>query len=285
MLKNYTKALEELDECLKNNPKNIPELTVRCYTLLKMGQFQEVTKVFEQLPSEIVVKEDELGIKSIGYALQNDKVNTEKNFKQLLKLAEKPEGFRANSYLIFMYVLTGQIDKTYEWIDEAIENNSFLLLIHFADPMLVLLKDDRRYSSYQKKIFPSFTPTKLAKKKKVLLDEKTVLEFSNRLSKFINEEKPYLDPSLSLRTLADQIKIHPNQLSWLLNESIGENFNEYINHLRVDFFKKIALDKTKSHITLIGLAFESGFNSKTVFNTYFKKFTGLTPKQFLKEPS
>lgn len=92
----------------------------------------------------------------------------------------------------------------------------------------------------------------------------------------------YLNPDLSLRSLAKELDIHPNQLSWLLNESIGKNFNAYINHYRVKEFKRLAKDPSKAHITVIGLAYESGFNSKTVFNTYFKKETGLTPKQFVK---
>jgi AraC-like DNA-binding protein len=86
-----------------------------------------------------------------------------------------------------------------------------------------------------------------------------------------------------LRALADQIGMHPNQLSWLLNESMGKNFSEFINHYRVEAFKEMAKDPNKGHLTLLGLAYDSGFNSKTVFNTYFKKETGLTPRQFLKQ--
>ena len=62
---------------------------------------------------------------------------------------------------------------------------------------------------------------------------------------------------------------------------MGRNFNEFVNHYRVEAFKALAKDPAKAHITLIGLAYESGFNSKTVFNASFKKETGLTPKQYL----
>jgi AraC-like DNA-binding protein len=89
-------------------------------------------------------------------------------------------------------------------------------------------------------------------------------------------------PNLSLRALAEQVEIHPNKLSWLLNEKLGKNFNEFINFYRIEYFKKLALNSENSHISLIGLAYESGFNSKTVFNTYFKKETGMTPKEYLK---
>jgi len=103
------------------------------------------------------------------------------------------------------------------------------------------------------------------------------------LLKHISINKPFLKPDLSLRELANQINVHPNHLSWILNQSIGKNFNEFINHYRIETFKSIASAKDNANLTIEGLAYESGFNSKTVFNTYFKKGTGLTPSQFLKE--
>jgi len=103
------------------------------------------------------------------------------------------------------------------------------------------------------------------------------------LTQFITEEEPFLIPNLSLRSLADLVEIHPNKLSWVLNERVGKNFNEFINHYRIEYFKQLALDPKNNHISLLGLAYESGFNSKTVFNTYFKKEVGLTPKEFLKQ--
>ncbi len=99
----------------------------------------------------------------------------------------------------------------------------------------------------------------------------------------MREEAPYLNPDLSLRSLAALVDMNPNQLSWLLNESLGKNFNEFINHYRVETFKSLAKDPANANITVIGLAYESGFNSKTVFNTYFKRESGFTPKEFLKD--
>ncbi len=99
----------------------------------------------------------------------------------------------------------------------------------------------------------------------------------------ISENKPYLNPDLSLRDLASQIDIHPNHLSWILNNSIGKNFNEFINQYRIEAFKSNAKAHENKNLTIEGLAYESGFNSKTVFNTYFKRETGLTPRQFLKQ--
>jgi len=69
-------------------------------------------------------------------------------------------------------------------------------------------------------------------------------------------------------------------LSWLPNEQTGKNFNTFISHYRTEYFKTLAVDPDNSHISIIGLAYESGFNSKTVFNTFFKKETGMTPKEY-----
>jgi AraC-like DNA-binding protein len=116
-----------------------------------------------------------------------------------------------------------------------------------------------------------------------LLDKSTTTKYKAKLLHHIEENEPYLDPSLSLRSLAEQIDVHPNQLSWLLNENLDQSFNEFINTYRVEAFKRLAKDPANAHLTLIGLAYDSGFNSKTVFNTYFKKQTGFTPKQYLKD--
>jgi AraC-like DNA-binding protein len=115
-----------------------------------------------------------------------------------------------------------------------------------------------------------------------VLDEETVSAYTEKLLVFMKDEQAFLNPGLSLRGLAEQVEIHPNQLSWLLNQQLKQNFNEFINHHRVEHFKKLARDPANAHISLIGLAYESGFNSKTVFNTCFKKETGMTPSQYLK---
>jgi TolB-like protein/class 3 adenylate cyclase/AraC-like DNA-binding protein len=103
-----------------------------------------------------------------------------------------------------------------------------------------------------------------------------------KILQFFTAESPYLDPQLSLSSLAQAIDLHPNQLSLLINDIIGMNFNEFINSYRLEAFKQKALDPANSHLTLLGLAYESGFNSKTVFNAFFKKWEGMTPRAWVK---
>jgi AraC-like DNA-binding protein len=237
---------------------------------------------FEGVPPEIVVPGDKLGITALAYTLKNDKDNAEKYLKELTEHAATPEGFRASSFLLFMYAVLGEKEKAFEWIRQAIENKFTFLLIHFVDPFVNSLKTDPRHAQYRQLIFPKMETTAILKNKKALLDDKATNKYIERLNHHMLNQRPYLDANLSLQALAQQLQIHPNQLSWLLNESLGKNFNEFVNHHRVEEFKLLAQDPKNAHLTLTGLAFQSGFNSKTVFNTYFKKETGLTPKRYLK---
>ena len=99
----------------------------------------------------------------------------------------------------------------------------------------------------------------------------------------MQQDERYLDTALTLRTLADEAGLHPNKLSWMLNDQVGVSFNDYVNNFRLECFKQKSLDPANKNFTLLGLAFESGFNSKSTFNDYFKKKTGITPRKWLKK--
>jgi AraC-like DNA-binding protein len=83
--------------------------------------------------------------------------------------------------------------------------------------------------------------------------------------------------------LAKKLGTPPNHLSQLLSGGFDKNFSEYVNSYRVEAFKLRAADPSQQHLTILALAYDSGFNSKTVFNTFFKKMTGKTPKVYWKE--
>jgi AraC-like DNA-binding protein len=249
-----------------------------------MGRFNEAILFIENMPKEIVVQDEKLGILCLSNILKNDKAGTKKYFAELQQKAQKPTAFQAHSYLYLAYANWRKPDEAFAWLNEAIQLKSSVLLLSFTDPLANNLKKDSRYKTYKNKLYRhSLEPEKLTIEKPPLLDAETADVYTDNLLRFIGEEEPFLIPNLSLRSLADQVEIHPNKLSWLLNERIGKNFNEFINHYRIEYFKKLAINPENSHISLLGLAYESGFNSKTVFNTYFKKETGMTPKEYLKQ--
>jgi len=283
MIEDFPESLELLDKCLTANDKNIPAHSIKPLCLLKMGRYDEVISYFDNIPADVVIEGEKTGAIALAYTLNNDKANASRYLEKLTVQAEKADGYTADSYLFMMNAVSGERDKAFDWVINAIEKNSSLLLLRYTDPLVAPLRDDPRYEALKRTIYSAEVVDEPASQKSTLLDVRTSAEYSSRLLTHITENKPYLNSELSLRELAKQIDIHPNHLSWILNQSIGRNFNEFINQYRIEAFKSIARAQENKKLTIEGLAYESGFNSKTVFNTYFKRETGLTPRQFLKE--
>lgn len=118
-----------------------------------------------------------------------------------------------------------------------------------------------------------------------ILDNQQLESLKEELLSYFKEEEPYLNPQLSLKFVADVLALNTNKISYLINKAFHLNFNDFVNSYRLNHFKSIALDPKNSHLTILGLAYDSGFNSKSVFNTYFKKIEGLTPRAWLKANS
>jgi AraC-like DNA-binding protein len=121
-------------------------------------------------------------------------------------------------------------------------------------------------------------------RKKLLPDEK-LEEAKTELAQLMEKEKPFFDCELSLVKLAHQMNTSTHILSYIINNGFDENFYQFVNRYRIEEAKKLILNPKMSHFNLIGIAYEVGFNSKTVFNTTFKKYTELTPTEFKKTMS
>lgn len=96
-------------------------------------------------------------------------------------------------------------------------------------------------------------------------------------------EKPYLDPELNLPGLARHLNLSVHETSELVNAGFGENFAQFINRYRVDESKRLLRSEKHAHLNMVGIAFEAGFNSKTAFNTAFKKLAGMSPTEYKAE--
>jgi len=119
--------------------------------------------------------------------------------------------------------------------------------------------------------------------KKKLIPDNEFENLKQKLIFFMETEKPYLDGELNLSKLSGFININAHQLSYLLNNGFGENFFQFVNKYRVARAKELLTDDSYKKISIIGIAFDSGFNSKTSFNTIFKKITSETPSEFRKK--
>jgi AraC-like DNA-binding protein len=96
----------------------------------------------------------------------------------------------------------------------------------------------------------------------------------------MDEERPFINPELTVQDLSKQLNISRHHLTELLNNDIGKNFFTFINEYRVEEVKRRLLDTRFEHLTIVAIAFESGFNSKSTFNSIFKQNTGNTPSQW-----
>lgn len=138
-------------------------------------------------------------------------------------------------------------------------------------------------------------PLQLTEKKEVLINEKQAKyqkstltddqskKHLERLKDLMESEKLYLEGELKLSDVAEKLGISNNNLSQIINEKLRKNFYDFVNEYRVETAKQLLVNPKKQHLTLLAIAFESGFNSKSSFNSVFKKQCGLTPTEFKKK--
>jgi AraC-like DNA-binding protein len=133
---------------------------------------------------------------------------------------------------------------------------------------------------WQKSI-PVFSAPAIAKGQ-VVLENTDLPYYREKLEKFMSAEKPYLDPELTLEKLSELVKIRKVLLSETLNKGLDKNFFTYIKEHRIRHVEQLLNDKKTNHQTILDLAYQSGFNSKTGFNRAFKEVTGKTPTDDLR---
>ena len=97
----------------------------------------------------------------------------------------------------------------------------------------------------------------------------------------ISENCYYIENNLSLNDLAKKLDMSPNYLSQIINKKEGKNFYDFINSFRVEEFKRLIANPKNKQYTLLALAYDCGFNSKSSFNRSFKKHSGITPSQYV----
>lgn len=120
------------------------------------------------------------------------------------------------------------------------------------------------------------------KYQKSTLSEQEASWIHERLERLMVEQKPFKNPDLTLNELARSLEVHPNHLSQVINSRVKKNFYELINDRRVEEFIHLIGQPESQQFTLLSLAHDCGFNSKASFNRNFKKYTGLSPREYLK---
>jgi AraC-like DNA-binding protein len=125
-------------------------------------------------------------------------------------------------------------------------------------------------------------PTLSKKYEKSNLTPERAEAYLKKLLHVMKTERPYIDGDLTLQKLADRLSIPVNHLSQIINERLGQNFFDFINSYRVKEAQELLVDAAKKHYTVIAIAEEVGFSSKSAFNAVFKKHVNMTPSEFRK---
>ena len=112
------------------------------------------------------------------------------------------------------------------------------------------------------------------------LSQSELQVYKNSLSNYMKEKQRYLDSELSITDLSNELDIPSKTVSQVINEGYSCNFFDFINGYRVEAAKSLFKDQSNNKLTIQEVMYDSGFNSKSSFNTAFKKFTKLTPTQF-----
>src|SRR5215203_922722 len=124
------------------------------------------------------------------------------------------------------------------------------------------------------------TQLSAAKYEKSNLSSQKSERYLKRLLEIMEGEKLYTDCEISLQKVAERLAISPHHLSQIINERRNQSFSDFVNAYRVEEVKKNLLDPAKKHYSILAIAEESGFNSKSSFNSVFKKHANLTPSEF-----
>lgn len=109
--------------------------------------------------------------------------------------------------------------------------------------------------------------------------------YIKKIRDYMESDKPYLDRELSIYDLSENLDIPRHFLSEVINEHMGKNFYNLVNDYRVEEVKRRLTDPRYKHLTILAIAYDSGFNAKSSFNTIFKEKTGMTPSEYLKKIS
>lgn len=279
----YIKALECIETSLSINPNFAHPIALKQLCLILIKDYEKLDDFLNKNP--LAERPEEC---RILYKLVNQEDEKDIDIGKVSSMIkEDPEGALL-PWQLFLLVHLGKHEMALNFLEENIKMRRGQIINFMNIPLLKPLRRLKRFqelvqAAFREELLPpnpeiqiQITPAK------ALMSTAEIDMVLEILGKGMKEEKWFLNPSLSLRSLAENVNTSSNKLSWLLNERIGKNFNEYTNRLRMENFKEMALNPDNQHLTLLALAYESGFNSKSVFNTYFKKTEGMTPKAWVK---
>lgn len=256
----------------------LPAAFLSCLILIKLGY----ASPFDYL-SVILILIQALFYTGLSY------ITIRKHQRKIQQFSSNTEGINLNwlEYIILVLLIVNIIYVIYNLFYDPKSLNFFINAV-----FLLVIYCVGYYSLKQKEIYPleekqrqelisidEDSDTEEVKRK--LISDEELVKIKTSLEGIMEIQKPYLDSELNLIRLAEMLSVSTHHLSYAINTGFEKNFFQYVNEFRVDYAKKL-LKEPNSKLSILGIAYESGFNSKTSFNTTFKKLTGQTPSEFKK---
>jgi AraC-like DNA-binding protein len=158
-----------------------------------------------------------------------------------------------------------------------------MLLFAISIRIAILVKPSLFHVFPHQMLIPTSTEAQKQRYDKSTLQENTKNQYVKKLILFMETEKPYLSADLTLAELSKQVNIPTHHLSQTINEKLECNFLDFINQYRVKEAQSMLVNPKLEHYTILSIAYEAGFNSKSTFYSAFKKYAKMTPSQYKKQ--
>jgi adenylate cyclase len=278
----YVEAIQCFQKSIELNSGFMASTVYLGQAMVAAGQYEEAREHFGKFTDE----EDLIhsGGMALTHAAMGKLDHATNNIVALEKALRAGPSERALNFLLLAKAAMNQPEEVTPYLRKAQEFRLPMLVYLFVDPLAKNLHALEEFKDLRKVVLGEGTALEPTGRKyrQQLFSKEGIERKKEELAALMESEAPYFDPELSLKSLAELMKLPANHLSQLLNEGFGMNFSMFIKSYRIEAFKSLAADPTNRHLTILGLAFEAGFNSKTTFNTFFRKTTGMTPKAYWK---
>lgn len=284
MKEEYEKALPFFFRSLQIQPELPFPVAYIGFCYLLDGKLDKALSYFHSLEDDTNGYLAKIGGLTITNAVIGNTQETKEGIEKLTSYLDTPSAGNALNYLIQCYSQLNDTDKALEYLEQAISYRFPLVLLLPMEPLAKGLHSQKKFQSLIHGILGETSqkhPT--TKSKSTFYSPEDLRQYMERLRLLMEHEELFLNPELSLRLLAEYMNLSANQLSQLLNEGADRNYSDFINSYRLEYFKKRLQQKDANQFTILAMAYDSGFNSKTVFNTFFKKKEGITPKAYWKK--
>jgi len=190
------------------------------------------------------------------------------------------------NFSIAMIVIT--VIVVVQNVSEFIYDEKSVLEIYLFGALVVLIYLIGYFGLKQPEIFSQTIEENILKVRNIVkyqksgLDDKTAEEYLKTLLNYMETEKPHLNGDLTLHELAGKCNVSVHHLSEIINSKLNQSYYDFVNKYRVEEFKRKLNARANNKFTILSIAYDCGFNSKSSFNTIFRKFTNTTPSEYRK---